>query len=133
MRLFVSAISASASLLLVSSSSSAIGLFLTSDYDPSTVLAPSGVTTVTVHLELEGDLDPQLSLLSLGVRFDDQVLTYKQAASSTSTYLFYTPASGRTSQQRVLQPGDASCGGGYSDPHRDEVVISRLFLLCPQA
>jgi len=97
-------------LFLGATSASAVGVVMTSNYGGG-ILSVSDTVTVTVHLDMEGG-DPGIQLLSVGVRYDDVIFAYDQAASSTSTYLLYTGGRGGS----ILEPAVATCGGGLSGP-----------------
>ena len=101
-----------AMLFLGAANASAVGVFLTTDYTGG-VAGVSDVVTVTVHLDMEGG-NPGIQFLSVGVRFDAQVLTYEQGLSSTSTYLLYTAAVPRVSPATYLAPAAATCGSGLT-------------------
>ena len=65
---------------------------------------PGDQVSVTVTLDTESTVG--ITLMSIGVLFDDTRLSYNQAASSTASYVFY--AAGRGNNYMTAVP---SCGG----------------------
>jgi uncharacterized repeat protein (TIGR01451 family) len=96
-----------AAIIFGASNASAVGVFLTSDYAGG-VAAPSDLITVTVHLDFEGEPNPGIQFLSVGVRFDSDILVYEQAQSSVAGYLLYTPAP-PAEVVTILYPNPSTC------------------------
>ena len=64
--------------------------------------------SVTVSMDTEGLTG--ITLLSIGVLFDDTRLSYNQAASSTSSYILYSTSA---KNGGAYLSAAATCGGGY--------------------
>jgi len=103
---WVSGLAVAAVLLLSASSSSAIS-FTMAGADGQDVVANDQVS-VTVSMDSEGLTG--ITLLSIGVLFDDTRLSYNQAASSTSSYILYSSTAKNGGQYLSAA---ATCGGGY--------------------
>ena len=58
--------------------------------------------TVTVSIDTEGESG--LALLSTAVLFDDEILSYNEAASWSSSYLLFAPYTGPGSMGGVMMP-----------------------------
>ncbi len=95
-------------LLLGAADASAFGVFLTSNHSQ---LSVSSTVTVTVHIDFEGGTNDGINFLGVGVRFDNGILSYSQAASQTSTYLLYSAATGATPMSLLVPGGDCALGG----------------------
>jgi hypothetical protein len=70
--------------------------------------SPGELITVEVRLDTEGEAG--ILELGVGVLFDEQIFTYRQDLSSTTTYLLYL-----FPQDPYLEPGP-TCGGAYDSP-----------------
>ncbi len=66
---------------------------------------------VSVTLSLDTEATTGITLLSIGVLFDDTRLTYNQGASSTTSYILYGGKGGGGYLNAL-----ATCGGGYGTP-----------------
>lgn len=111
MRLLITNLLAIALLLFGAATASATSVSMTSNYDGVSVMAPSSTVTVQVWLDAGPTDASGISVLSVGVSFDDGVLAYDQGASSTNTYLLYF--SSKSPYLNALP----SCGGGYGSPN----------------
>jgi len=92
-------------LFLGAANASALSINLTSDYAGG-IANVSDVITVQVDIDLEGQPNPGIQFLSVGIRFDSDILGYNQPASSVTSYLLYSNANGT-----YLEPAAATCGG----------------------
>jgi len=85
MRIFVSGILATA--LMVFSAASASALALTLGGANGQIVANGDTVSITVSLDTEGDTG--VTLLSVGVLFDNTRLAYNRGLSSTASYTLY--------------------------------------------
>jgi hypothetical protein len=109
MRIFVTSMLATALLFFSAASASAIALTL-GGANGQTV-ANGDQVSITVSLDVEGATG--ITLLSVGVSFDNTRLAYNQGASSTASYTLYnanTAAKGLPSNGEYLQAA-STCGG----------------------
>ncbi len=132
MRLCILNLLVGAILFIGAANASAFGVFLTSDYAGG-VAGASDIITVTAHIDFEGEDNFGLEFLTVGVRFDNEVLTYNQAASpQTSTYLLYAPPNGATPMSLLIPASTCSTAGcqlwagGGLDPGESQVNIDWL-------
>ena len=107
---WVTGLAVAAVLLLSASSASAIALTLggaplTANPD----VTPGQQFSVTVTLDTESTTG--ITLMSIGVLFDDTRLAYNQAASSTTSYLLYGGKGGGG-----YLSASSECGGGFGSP-----------------
>jgi hypothetical protein len=83
---------ASAALLFGASVASAVSFNMTSNYDGVSTLGISDTVTVQIFLDTEGQLD--LTVVDVGVLYDDSIFQY--AGGSMASYLLYSyPIPGR--------------------------------------
>ena len=110
MRIFVTSMLATALLFFSAASASAIALTLGGANGQ--LVANGDTVSITVSLDTEGAVG--ITLLSVGVDFDNTRLSYNQGASTTTSYALYTTS---TNPKGVVSPGDylqaASTCGGY--------------------
>ena len=107
---WMAGLAVAAAFLLGASSASAIALTLGGANGQ--LVANGDTVSITVSLDTEGAVG--ITLLSVGVLFDDTRLSYNQGASTTTSYALYTTS---TNPKGVVSPGDylqaASTCGGY--------------------
>jgi len=109
MRIFVSSMLAMA--LMVFSAASASAIALTLGGANGQIVANGDQVSITVSLDVEGATG--ITLLSVGVDFDNTRLSYNKGASSTASYTLYnanTAAKGQPSNGEYLQAA-STCGG----------------------
>jgi len=94
----------------VASSASAISLTLAGA--DGQAVAPGEQISVTVTLDTEATTG--ITLMSIGVLFDDSRLAYNKAASSATSYMFYVPPSKGNPNNFLKASG--TCGGYPSAP-----------------
>jgi len=103
---WVAGLAVAAVLMLSASSASAISLTLVGANGQD--VSPGDQVTVTVNFDT--DTTVGITLMSIGVLFDDTLLAYNKAASSTTSYLLYGGKGGGG----FLKASD-TCGG-YPSP-----------------
>jgi len=97
--------------LLLIGASSAKSISLTLAGAHGQVVESGGQVSVTVTLDTETTTG--ITLLSIGVLFDDARLAYNKAASSATSYMFYVPPS-KGNPNNFLK-ASTTCGG-YPSP-----------------
>ncbi len=100
-----------AMLFFGAANASAFGIFLTSNY-AGEGLSISDTITVTVHMDFEGETNAGIRFLAVGVRFDNYAFAYSQAASQSSTYLLYSPATGAAPMSLLTPAATCPAVGG---------------------
>ena len=75
------------------------------------IVANGDQVAITVSLDTEGDTG--VTLLSVGVLFDDTLLSYNQGASSTASYTLYNPNTATKGQPNngEFLTAASTCGG----------------------
>jgi len=106
---WVAGLAVAAVLMLSASSASAISLTLAGANGQD--VAPGDSVSVTVTLDTQATVG--ITLLSIGVLFDDARLAYNKAASSATSYMFYVPPS-KGNPNNFLK-ASTTCGG-YPSP-----------------
>ena len=94
-------------LVLGASSASAISLTLGGANGQD--VTPGGQVSVTVTLDTEATVG--ITLMSIGVLFDDTRLSYNQAASSTTSYILYGAGRGNNYMTAASTCGGYPAGG----------------------
>ena len=106
---WMAGLAVAAAFLLGASSASALALSLGGANGQ--IVANGDQVSITVSLDTEGDTG--ITLLSVGVVFDDTRLSYNQSLSSTASYTLYnknTAGKGNPSNGEYLQAA-STCGG----------------------
>ena len=114
MRLFTINLLASALLVFGASSAGAISLTVAGvapiDLAASTEVAQGDTFEVTMTLDTEATLG--ITLMSIGVLFDDTQLEYNKDLSTTTSYILFGSGKGGGGYMNAL----ATCGGGFGAP-----------------
>ena len=120
---WVAGLAVAAVLLLSASSASAVSITLAGATGQD--VTPGSQVTVSVTLDTEATTG--ITLLSIGVLFDDTKLAYNQAASSATSYMFYVAATkgnpNNFFKASSLCGGYPSPGGYYSNSGSCEIRV----------
>ena len=109
MRMFIVNLLAAGLVALSASSAGAVSLTLAGVDEQ--VVAQGDQISVTVTLDTEATTG--ITLMSIGVLFDDSRLSYNQALSTTTAYILYD--SGAKGGGNYLS-ASTECGGGFGSP-----------------
>ena len=73
----------------------------------------TGVDQVSITVTLDTEATTGITLMSIGLLFDDTQLSYNQAASSTTSYILYDAG---VKAGGAYLSASSTCGGGFGSP-----------------
>ena len=112
MRLLITNLLASALLIFGAASAHAFATTMTSNYSNGTVLTTGDTVSVTVNFDSEGVAG--ISLLSVSVLFNDNIMSWDQGSSSSPSYALYV-SGGKGNQYLVPATTNLTLRTGTSD------------------
>jgi len=110
MRTFISTTLVTAMLVFSAASASAISITIAGAELNQSATTVGSQVSVTVTLDTEATVG--ITLMSIGVLFDDTRLSYNQAASSTTSYILYGSGRGNNYMTAAVTCGGYPAGGG---------------------